>query len=143
MKIIERANGRELLGNYVPYCMKQGMSYEEAYLSYRQRVIGLCYTPIYGAWLSISHTMKNTLEKHKNAKLVEYKWTDYDKEMAKRNPAYAENLPRLWCPKLDREIGSDAFERRMRDEFWERFNNNDTELMNTINKCDKYYRVEI
>lgn len=143
MKIIERSNGRELLSNYIAYCMTQGMTEQEAWLSYRSRVIVLCYTPIYGAWLSISHVMQKTLEKHKGEKLIKYKWTDYDKKMAAKNPKYAETLPRLWCPKLDREIGSEAFERKMRDEFWERFCANDTELMNTINRADKYYRVEI
>jgi hypothetical protein len=106
-------------------------------------ILRIFYRPCYGAFLGISEIMNATLKKYRNAKLIPYKLTEFDKRRIAENPEVLEDLPRMYVPRLDKEISSDKYEAKLKKEFLARFKMEDPVLIKCLNQNSKYYHIDV
>ena len=85
--------------------------------------------------------MVRTLEKYKDAPLLPYIPTDYERECIKKDPSYIELIPRFYIPGYDRAVGSDRIDTRLKVEFYSGWKNDADFILKFINSTNPQYRV--
>lgn len=144
MKIIDKETKKEVRFPSIEEIQrKTGCSVEESKRKIYRKIIRFLYIPNYGAFLSISKTMKRVLTRYRYAKLVPYRPTAWELTRIRNNPKYINALPKYYVPELDKILDSKEFEYRLRDEFVERFLSGDIELVKMVNLNNPRYKVEL
>lgn len=108
----------------------------------RQDILSFLYTPYVSEYENYCLILKQAIKKYKDQKLVKYVPNEYEKRMIEEDPSFAENIPEYYVPGYDEVVGA-KYPGRTRKEFLERFKNSDPEIVEFINKYNKFYKAEI
>lgn len=108
----------------------------------RRKVLRLLYSPYSEAYIDYSELFRQVLKKYENEPLVKYELTESDKVRLKENPDYINDIPRYVVRGFDKAVGSE-FERKLTNEFYERFQRAETEIVKFINDTNLEYKAQI
>lgn len=144
LKVICRSSGK-----YIPVSVEDIMEAENktrdaAQKLHNARIYTILCNPCYGPWMDVSEEYMAVINKYRGkAKLVKYKMTAEDKRRVAANPAAIMDIPRLWVPGLDRALGSDLLEKRMKAEFVRRFDEGDPAIVQLVNRFNPSYKIVV
>lgn len=105
-------------------------------------ILSQLYAPYADEYENYCLILKQAMEEYKDQKLVRYIPTKYEREMMEKDPSFAENIPEYYVPGYDEAVGT-KYSEKARKEFLERFKNSDPEIVEFINKYNKFYKAEI
>ena len=108
----------------------------------RRKIMRLLFSPYSEQYVDYCEYFKSIIKKYRNEPLVEYKLTDADRRELERNPDYINDIPRYIVKGYDTAVGG-GFDGRARDEFYQRFQNADKEIVKFINNVNPFYKAEI
>lgn len=142
LKVIYKLNGKVVPVSVEDIMEAEHKTREAAQRLHNARVYTILCNPCYGPWMDFSREYMAVIEKYRGkAKLVKYKMTEEDKRRVAANPNAIMDIPRLWVPGLDRALGSDMLEKRMREEFIRRFDEEDPEIIRLVNCYNPSYKI--
>lgn len=107
----------------------------------RRAVLAALYAPCKNDFLEYSKIMKETVEKYKDVPLTIHQMTKFEESRVNADESAWEDIPMYEVLGFDKEVSSDNFEQRLRDEFFERFANDDTKIISFINKYNPKYKA--
>lgn len=142
LKVYNRSNGDEMTVNIEDIMRVEKKTRTQAEATHYQRTYALLCNPCYGKWMDISEEYNKVINKYRGkAKLVKYTPTVYDLEQLKVNPDHINDMPRWYVPGLDRALGSDELERRMKAEFVNRYDAEDPAIISMVNNYNRTYKI--
>lgn len=141
MKVIDRLTGKEVILFNREKWLSLGWSKEQADKKERSIIISTFYTPYYYNYLDFSPFMNRVLKKYKDAPLLPYIPTDYERECIKKDPSYIDLIPRFYVPGYDRAIGSDRVDTRLKVEFYSGWKNEEDFVLKFVNSTNPQYRI--
>lgn len=108
----------------------------------RSKVIRNLFSPYSEQYVDYCNYFREIYKRYENAPLVRYRMTEFDKQELERNPDYINDIPRYVVKGFDAAVGG-GFDGRARDEFYQRFQNADKEIVQFINDVNPFYKAEI
>lgn len=144
IKVFQRLDNIPVATSVEDIMAETGKTRAQCQAIQKTRVVRILMSPCYGKWLDLSKEYNAVIDQYRGrAKLVKYKPSEYEKRKMKENPDYANDIPRYYVPGLDRALGSDQLDRKMRDEFYQRFLADDAAIVTMTNECNRIYRAEL
>lgn len=142
LKVYYRATGEEVAISVDDIMRVENKTRTQAEAAHYQRTYVMLCNPCYGKWMDYSAEYQKVIDKYRGkAKLVKYVPTVSDIEQLKVNPDHINDMPRWYVPGLDRALGSDELERRMKAEFVGRFDEEDETIIKMVNRYNPTYKV--
>lgn len=142
LKVYNRSTGEEMTVSIEDIMRVEKKNRAQAENTHYQRTYVLLCNPCYGKWMDISEEYNKVINKYRGkAKLVKYTPTVYDLEQLKINPDHINDMPRWYVPGLDRALGSDELERRMKAEFVNRYDEEDPAIISMVNNYNHTYKI--
>jgi len=137
-KIWRKYDEREIEIKTVDDYISSGISKDEAIAKHRNEIKKKIWSSVRSKWLDQSFAMFYIEYKSRNIKMLHYRLTKSDKIKLLENPSALLDIPRDYVPKIDKILSSEAFEYVLRDEFMERFDAGDIDVLDTINKSGTF-----
>lgn len=136
MKIFDRITGREVTLQEICNSKKPFTEKKE-----RELILRNFYNQYYTQYIAISPIMCALVEQYKDVPLVKYKPTQYQLEMVKKDPSYAESIPEYYVPGFDRKVSSEEMDGKLRREFLEGWKNESDFIIRFVNRYHRFYRI--
>lgn len=108
----------------------------------RSTIFKLLYTPYLEDFTKYCWEFQRIVKEYENTPLTKYKLTKVDKRRIAIDPSYIDSLPRYTVYGFDSAVG-EKYDKKARDEFYERFMEADEEIVEFINETNENYRAKI
>lgn len=115
---------------------------KRVYFDTRTKLLKALYSDYDEEYADISEYFANLMMMYKDAPLVKYVPTGQDKARIRYNPDYANDIPEYTVMGYDTAVG-DGFSKHVRREFYEKFMNAESKIVDFINSTNKKYVAKI
>ena len=108
---------------------------DEILIPNRRAFAQYVYTDINFMYGFISPILAEISERYKDEELREHLITAVESRKIMENPDYIHDIPKMEVSGYDEEVSATRLDRQIGEEAYNAFLNNDTKLLNLINKC--------
>lgn len=102
-----------------------------------------CTQSLTNAFCVQSETLRKAIEKYKDRTLVKHELTVSEQRAIESNSDSVENIPKYEVRGYDDYVTSVAFDKRLNDEFIQRFKSDDRVIVRLINQYNSKYKAVI